>query len=73
MPSKPPPIRRGSPSPGAEPRPDAGRFVDSEAPTEPKGLEFQASLLILYYRQMAPEDRKCLMRNAEQWAARNRK
>lgn len=48
-------------------------FYESEPPTVPKGLEFEAALLVRYYKECAKEDRACLLKNAEGWAARNRK
>ena len=62
----------GSDRPAGSPICKVG-FRDSEPPTVPRGIEFEAALLVRYYREMAREDRACLLRNAEQWAARNRK
>lgn len=75
-PGRPPPLpaRRHSPSPFSEPNPDAGgAFPDSEAPTTPKGLEFQVALLAKYFGEMAPEDRQRILWEAEHYADRNRK
>ena len=54
-------------------RPERESFPDDEEPTRPRSLEFEVALLARYYREMANEDRACLLRNAERWAARNRK
>lgn len=55
------------------PVPSPSVYTADEEPTKRQGIEFQVALLGRYYREMAQEDRVTLLRNAERWAARNRK
>ena len=77
--TKPPPLPPRKPpaklsrSRARNPVPSPGAYAGEEEPTRPQGIEFAIALLARYYREMAPEDRVTLMRNAEQWAARNKK
>ena len=76
--AKPPPLpTRKPPTPGRSrarnPVPSQAVFTTDEEPTKRQGIEFQVALLSRYYREMDPVDRVTLLRNAEQWAARNRK
>lgn len=65
--------RKPSPPPTAPPNPEAGRFPDSEAPTEPKAIEHRARMLVQYFAACSSEDQDDLMRIAEGYAAKNRK
>lgn len=48
-------------------------FPPDEAPTVPTGRVHYDRLLLRYAWEMSAVDRACLLRNAEAWAARNRK
>jgi hypothetical protein len=65
--------RKPSPPLEATPKPEAGHFADSEAPTEPKAIEHRARMLVQYFAACSAEDQAHLMRIAEGYAARNRK
>jgi hypothetical protein len=71
--TKPPPLPPRKPTPPRLHVPELDIFGGDELPTERQGRAYYDRLLLRYAWEMAPEDRVTLMRNAEQWAARNRK
>jgi len=69
----PPPLppRKRSPLPSAPPNHEAGRFIDPEAPTTPKGIEHLAALLVRYYAGSSNEDQGRILKYAEECFNRN--